>query len=105
MTRQFQLVDVFGEGPFTGNALAVVAGAEDLDTEANAAHHLLVQPVRDQRSCCRRPKPTQITTSASSPLSESCLSPAIDTGLLPRLAEAGGKPKRNDRSSSSAVRG
>jgi PhzF family phenazine biosynthesis protein len=34
MTRQFQLVDVFGEGPFTGNALAVVAGAEDLDTEA-----------------------------------------------------------------------
>src|SRR5579862_1622021 len=33
MTRQFQLVDVFGDGPFTGNALAVVADGSYLDTE------------------------------------------------------------------------
>jgi PhzF family phenazine biosynthesis protein len=30
---KFQMVDVFGDGPFTGNPLAVVAGATDLDTE------------------------------------------------------------------------
>ncbi|WP_019830921.1 PhzF family phenazine biosynthesis protein [Sphingomonas sp. PR090111-T3T-6A] len=29
----FQMVDVFGASPFTGNPLAVVAGATDLDTE------------------------------------------------------------------------
>lgn len=34
MTRQFQLVDVFGDGPFTGNPLAVVADGSDLDGEA-----------------------------------------------------------------------
>jgi len=33
MTHPFQLVDVFGDGPFTGNPLAVVANAGDLDTE------------------------------------------------------------------------
>ncbi|MDF0488570.1 PhzF family phenazine biosynthesis protein [Sphingomonas sp. H39-1-10] len=34
MDHAFKLVDVFGTAPFTGNPLAVVAGAEDLDTEA-----------------------------------------------------------------------
>jgi hypothetical protein len=29
----FQMIDVFGASPFTGNPLAVVAGAADLDTE------------------------------------------------------------------------
>lgn len=33
MTCRFQMVDVFGDGPFTGNPLAVVADAVDLDTE------------------------------------------------------------------------
>ena len=33
MPRRFQLVDVFGSGPFSGNPLAVVSDAEDLDTE------------------------------------------------------------------------
>jgi PhzF family phenazine biosynthesis protein len=33
-TRQFQLVDVFGDGPFTGNGLAVIASAEGLDSAA-----------------------------------------------------------------------
>ena len=33
MNRQFQLVDVFGSGAFTGNPLGVVAAAEGLDTE------------------------------------------------------------------------
>ncbi len=33
MTLRFQMVDVFGEEPFTGNPLAVVADAVDLDTE------------------------------------------------------------------------
>jgi PhzF family phenazine biosynthesis protein len=33
VTRRFHLVDVFGDGPFTGNALAVVADASDLDSE------------------------------------------------------------------------
>ncbi len=33
MTYRFQMVDVFGEAPFTGNPLAVVADATDLDTE------------------------------------------------------------------------
>ena len=33
MNRQFQLVDVFGEAPFSGNPLAVVSGAEGLDSE------------------------------------------------------------------------
>jgi PhzF family phenazine biosynthesis protein len=32
MTYPFQLVDVFGDGPFSGNPVAVVAGAADLDT-------------------------------------------------------------------------
>jgi PhzF family phenazine biosynthesis protein len=31
MTYPFQLVDVFGDGPFTGNPVAVVSIAEDLD--------------------------------------------------------------------------
>ncbi|WP_156679484.1 PhzF family phenazine biosynthesis protein [Sphingomonas profundi] len=34
MARPFQLIDVFGVAPFSGNPLAVVAAAEDLDTEA-----------------------------------------------------------------------
>jgi PhzF family phenazine biosynthesis protein len=33
MTRQFQLVDVFGEGPFSGNPIAVIADGSDLDSE------------------------------------------------------------------------
>jgi len=33
MTYPFQLVDVFGDGPFSGNPVAVVAGASDLDTD------------------------------------------------------------------------
>ncbi len=33
MPRPFQLVDVFGQGDFTGNPLAVVADAEGLDSE------------------------------------------------------------------------
>lgn len=33
MSRPFQLVDVFGSGPFTGNPLGVVAAAEGLSTE------------------------------------------------------------------------
>lgn len=33
MSRDFQLVDVFGSGPFTGNPLGVVAAAEGLSTE------------------------------------------------------------------------
>jgi len=33
MTRRFQLVDVFGLADFSGNPLAVIAGADDLDTE------------------------------------------------------------------------
>lgn len=33
MSRRFDMVDVFGSGPFTGNALAVVADAEGLETE------------------------------------------------------------------------
>lgn len=32
MPRRFQLVDVFGSEPFSGNPLAVVADADDLDT-------------------------------------------------------------------------
>jgi PhzF family phenazine biosynthesis protein len=31
MTYPFQIVDVFGDGPFTGNPLAVVSSAADLD--------------------------------------------------------------------------
>ena len=31
--RAFHMVDVFGDGPFAGNPLAVVAAAQDLDTE------------------------------------------------------------------------
>ncbi len=34
MPHDFQLVDVFGSGPFSGNALAVIAEASDLDTES-----------------------------------------------------------------------
>lgn len=34
MTRPFQLVDVFHNGPFSGNPLAVVSDADDLGTEA-----------------------------------------------------------------------
>lgn len=33
MPRPFQLIDVFGEGPFSGNPLAVVGDAEGLDGE------------------------------------------------------------------------
>ncbi len=33
MTRPCQLVDVFGEGPFSGNPVAVIADAEGLSTE------------------------------------------------------------------------
>lgn len=33
MTRPFQLVDVFGSGPFIGNPLGVIAAADDLTTE------------------------------------------------------------------------
>lgn len=33
MPRQFMLVDVFGQGPFTGNPLAVVTDADELDSE------------------------------------------------------------------------
>lgn len=32
MTRRFHLVDVFSDGPFTGNPLAVVDGGDGLDT-------------------------------------------------------------------------
>jgi PhzF family phenazine biosynthesis protein len=32
MTCRFQMVDVFGQDPFTGNPLAVIADAADLDT-------------------------------------------------------------------------
>lgn len=34
MPRHFQLVDVFNEGPFSGNPLGVVFSAEDLSTDA-----------------------------------------------------------------------
>lgn len=37
MTTPFALVDVFHDGPFTGNPLAVVRGGGDLDTEAMQA--------------------------------------------------------------------
>lgn len=37
MTVPFQLVDVFGSGPFTGNPLGVVFAANDLTTEAMQA--------------------------------------------------------------------
>ena len=33
MSRAFQLVDVFGSGPFSGNPLGVVAAAEGLSTD------------------------------------------------------------------------
>ncbi len=33
-TRPFQLLDVFGDGPFTGNALAVIVDGSGLDAEA-----------------------------------------------------------------------
>src|SRR5262249_19547959 len=34
MPHRFQLIDVFGDAPFSGNPLAVVAEADNLDTEA-----------------------------------------------------------------------
>ena len=34
MTYSFRQIDVFGSGPFTGNPVAVVLGADDLETEA-----------------------------------------------------------------------
>jgi len=37
MTTPFSLVDVFHDGPFTGNPLAVVQGGGDLDTETMQA--------------------------------------------------------------------
>lgn len=37
MPHDFQLVDVFGSGPFTGNPLAVVHDAKGLDTDAMQA--------------------------------------------------------------------
>lgn len=37
MAHDFQLVDVFGSGPFSGNPLAVIADAGDLDTETMQA--------------------------------------------------------------------
>ena len=37
MTRRFHLVDVFGDGPFTGNPLAVVDDSAELDTETMQA--------------------------------------------------------------------
>ena len=33
MNRRFELVDVFGDGPLTGNPLAVVFDGDDLDSE------------------------------------------------------------------------
>jgi len=33
MAHRFQMVDVFGSGPFSGNPLAVVFDAEDLTTD------------------------------------------------------------------------
>lgn len=37
MTRDFRQIDVFSTGPFTGNPLAVVAAAEDLDEQTMRA--------------------------------------------------------------------
>lgn len=34
MSYPFQLIDVFGQAPFSGNPLAVIVGGEDLDTAA-----------------------------------------------------------------------
>jgi PhzF family phenazine biosynthesis protein len=58
MTYNFQLVDVFGDGPFSGNPVAVVAGAADLDTESmqritrwlNLSETTFLAPPRDPRA-------------------------------------------------------
>jgi PhzF family phenazine biosynthesis protein len=58
MTYPFQLVDVFGDGPFTGNPVAVVAGAADLDTAVmqqitrwlNLSETTFLAPPKDPRA-------------------------------------------------------
>ena len=50
MNRQFQLIDVFHEGQFSGNPLAVVSNAEGLSSEEMQRITLLVEFFRDNFS-------------------------------------------------------
>ena len=46
-TRPFLQVDVFSSGPYSGNPVAVVLDADDVDNDDDAAPRQLDEPVRD----------------------------------------------------------
>lgn len=58
MRRDFQMVDVFGSGAFSGNPVAVISGAEGLDTDAmqritrwlNLSETTFLLPPTDERA-------------------------------------------------------
>jgi PhzF family phenazine biosynthesis protein len=97
MTRQFQLVDVFGEAPFTGNALAVICDGSGLGTEEmqritrwfnlSETTFLLPPTEADADYLVRIFTLERELSFAGHPTLGSCHA----------WLEAGGKPKRNDR--------
>jgi PhzF family phenazine biosynthesis protein len=97
MTRQFQLVDVFGDGSFTGNALAVVAGGSDLDGEAmlgiarwlNLSETTFLLPPTEDAADYR----VRIFTLER----ELAFAGHPTLGSCHAWLKAGGKPKRDDR--------
>ncbi len=86
MLRPFLQVDVFGSAPFSGNPLAVVAGAEGLSTEqmqsfarwANLSESVFLLPPKNST---RRLPGADLHAGSRAALRRSS-----DAGRLPRLA-------------------
>ena len=60
LTRGFTLVDVFGDGPFRGNPVAVVLDGRDLDV-ATMQQIANWNNLSETTSCCRQ-QPPALTT-------------------------------------------
>jgi PhzF family phenazine biosynthesis protein len=94
MTRSFKLVDVFGTTPFTGNPLAVIAGAEGFSTDEmqaitrwlNLSETTFLLPPSDDRADYR----VRIFTLAR----ELPFAGHPTLGTCHAWLEAGGTPKR-----------
>jgi PhzF family phenazine biosynthesis protein len=96
MHHHFQLVDVFGAGPFTGNPVAVIADAENLTTEEmqritrwlNLSETTFLLPPTDSAADYR----VRIFTLAR----ELPFAGHPTLGTCHAWLEAGGQPKRDD---------
>ena len=88
MGHEFALVDVFADVPLTGNPLAVVTGADDLDDDQMAAHRRQELNLSETTFVSRPPDPGGGALAAANP-SRPAARRSADAGTTPWVPGGG----------------